>query len=313
MTPTPTERDRAIEQARAQLRALLYKERPAADLRTAIHIWQRLGDLIPDSSEPLAALYIALRQFPEAKQTLLVTAATGERRNDPLRTELALRRIVDFDPADLKCRARLADLFRQQGRWEDAVEQQLAIAYCLEEKGHRREAIEVLDLGLKTAGAHPELRWLHELLVTGGNTHRDDEATTLLYFQLRDIFDEESLIMQLDQPHWAARHAEFVGARTSPDPLVRSRARVPAEIVRALAWGCRCNLRLYADPDGDTLHCGRPQRATAGEAVQVSTARAFAEYGADAVWLASEYGHSRKGEIDGKFRGVNPGSPPTPT
>jgi hypothetical protein len=304
-----------IERGRASLRVLLGKGRRPDDLHSAIGIWKGLAPLMPDSVEPWAALgdlYLELRRFPEAKAALLTVAERYTAGRDAVGAETALRRIVQFDPTDLRVRSRLADLYAAQGRHHGVVEHHLAIAHGLAAAGHGPEAIEVLDRALRVAGEHPELRRQLDTLVHGRRAPpRGEESMSLPFFQLRDIFDEADLTAVLSQPTWAARYPRFAAEWTSPDALVRSRVVVPAAVVRAAARECRCDLVLYAGPDGVTLHLGGRRggpewffhdstgqlvSGAVPDTVLLATGQAFEEYGAHPVWLAVEYGSSYKGE-----------------
>ncbi len=327
MTPRPEEKllpmaapDEMIAQARSQLRYFLREGRRPDDARAAIRIWKRLIPLMPDSAEPagaIAELYVELGLLPEAKAFFLSAAENCASRGDHFHAELALRRVVDFDPTDLKTRARLADACERQGRSSAAVEQHLAIGHRLSTMGHRREAVEVLELGIRKWPADPELRRQREGLAVDALPALPDAHMTLRHFQLVEIFEEEALEAVLDRPEWAVRHPGFARQWGSDEPLVWSGVIVPAEILRVLVRECPCRLHLWADRDGVTLHLGgaerppfRVHRDAAGgdvmkplaDAIKLTTESAFEVYGADAVWLALEYGRSRKGEMDLRFR-----------
>ena len=300
-----------IARGRASLHEFLREGRRPDDLHAAIRIWKRLAPLMPESVEPytaLADLYSELRLFPEAKASLLTVAERSEGHGNLPGADVALRRILQFDPTDLKTRARLADLGARQGLQHRVVGQHLAIAHRLAARGHGPLAIQVLERGLRKAGEHPELRRQLDALVQGHPPPpRGEESMSLPLFQLREIFDEGPLTAVLDRPGWAALYPEFTRERASPDALVRSRVVVPAEIVRAVVHECPCPLVLYAGPDGVTLHLGKPQwffhdstgRLVTGdipETVLLTTEQAFEDFGAHPVWLALEYGSSYKGE-----------------
>jgi hypothetical protein len=135
---------------------------------------------------------------------------------------------------------------------------------------------------------------------------------SLRFIQLCDIFGREVLERVLARPGWAERYPQVLASIRSSDPLVRDRAIVPAEMVRELAQRCDLDSDLYAD--GDTLLVVPPGKAptrvvfrenepTQVEgiaviegAVQLTPAAAIEEFGVDALWLAFEYGFSRRGE-----------------
>jgi tetratricopeptide (TPR) repeat protein len=60
-----------------------------------------------------------------------------------------LKKMADIDPADLKVRSKLADLYTRDGNSSKAVDEHIAIAEELNKKGHLAEALQVLEKGLK--------------------------------------------------------------------------------------------------------------------------------------------------------------------
>ena len=76
-----------------------------------------------------------------------------------------LKKMADIDPADLKIRSKLADLYTRDGNSGKAVEEHVAIADELTKKGHLAEALQVLEKGLKidakSGRLRPELARIH--------------------------------------------------------------------------------------------------------------------------------------------------------
>ena len=68
-----------------------------------------------------------------------------------------LRRMADLDPSDMKVRIRLAELYAREGQPEKAAEEYLALADELVKKGHRQEALQLLEKGLKIGKRSPRL------------------------------------------------------------------------------------------------------------------------------------------------------------
>jgi tetratricopeptide (TPR) repeat protein len=60
-----------------------------------------------------------------------------------------LKKLAEIDPADLKIRSKLADLYTREGNSAKAVDEHVAIAEELNKKGHLAEALQVLEKGLK--------------------------------------------------------------------------------------------------------------------------------------------------------------------
>src|SRR6185503_1369562 len=69
-----------------------------------------------------------------------------------------LRKMAEVDPADLKVRSKLADLYTREGSAEKAVGEHIAIADELNKKGHLAEALQVLEKGLKIDPQSDRLR-----------------------------------------------------------------------------------------------------------------------------------------------------------
>jgi hypothetical protein len=146
-------------------------------------------------------------------------------------------------------------------------------------------------------------------------THDDPQA--LRYFQLYQLFDHDQLDAVLGRPEWAARYPEAVAEWKSTDKLKSSQALIPGEMVRAIARETKAIGDVYADADGQTLHMVTPgtrpfrfHKDPSGktvvedivDATKLPMEQAIVDYGADAVWLAQEYGQSRRGERDDRFR-----------
>jgi hypothetical protein len=142
----------------------------------------------------------------------------------------------------------------------------------------------------------------------------------LYLFQVCDLFPRAEVEALLDQPQWLERYPKLIGTWKSPDRLASSRVLLPGDIVLAAARQCACQMDFYGDADGQTLrvagHGRKPFRDPSApfediaDAKHISAEQAFAEYGADTVWLASEYGQSQKGQKTPWSRGLP--SPPAP-
>jgi tetratricopeptide (TPR) repeat protein len=129
---------------------------------SAIFVWKRLVRWRPEWIEAYVAageLYCEIGLFPEAKTMLMQAAeAALARERRPQGAAAALRKILAFDPDDLRARGKLADLCLELGNRDESIEQLCAIADRLSQQGHRREAIQVIELGLRKLGDVATLR-----------------------------------------------------------------------------------------------------------------------------------------------------------
>ena len=118
----------------------------------AIAIWKKINKLDAAVIEPyakLADLYAKQGLMMEAKGQYQVVADDQMKRNRLKEAAETLRKMVEMDPADLKTRSRLADLYTKEGSTAKAVAEYIAISEELSLKGHPAEAIQVLEKGLK--------------------------------------------------------------------------------------------------------------------------------------------------------------------
>jgi hypothetical protein len=151
------------------------------------------------------------------------------------------------------------------------------------------------------------------------NTEVPSSRGKLYSFQVYDLFNKEDVEAFIDQSKWETLYPDFMKAWRSPDVLTSERSLFPEEILLAIARNCLCIGDFFADPDGQTLHIvghgKRPFRFYKNEsgktiveeiagATKISTEQAIIDYGPDAVWIAQEYGRSRRGEIEDKYRNM---------
>ena len=118
----------------------------------AIAIWKKINKLDPSAVEPygkLADLYAKQGLVMEAKGQYQIVAEDLLKRNRLKDATEILRKMVEIDPADLKTRSRLADIYTKEGSTAKAVGEYIAISEELNLKGHPAEAIQVLEKGLK--------------------------------------------------------------------------------------------------------------------------------------------------------------------
>jgi tetratricopeptide (TPR) repeat protein len=126
----------------------------------AIACWKKVLKNDPallDAHLSLGDLYAKQGLTAEAKSMLGVAIDECLKRGKLRDAGEALRRMAELDPSDLKVRIRLADLYAREGRQDKASEEYLTLADELVKKGHRQEALQLLEKGLKTGKRSPKL------------------------------------------------------------------------------------------------------------------------------------------------------------
>jgi tetratricopeptide (TPR) repeat protein len=127
----------------------------------AIAIWKKINKLDATSLDPylnLAELYAKQGLMMEAKSQYQYVVDEYIKRNKMREAGDVLKKMADIDPADLKIRSKLADLYTREGNTGKAVEEHVAIADELTKKGHLAEALQVLEKGLKIDAKNSRLR-----------------------------------------------------------------------------------------------------------------------------------------------------------
>src|SRR5713101_667756 len=127
----------------------------------AIAIWKKINKLDATSLDPylnLAELYGKQGLMMEAKSQYQYVVDEYIKRNRMREAGDVLKKMADIDPADLKIRSKLADLYTREGNSGKAVEEHVAIAEELTKKGHLAEALQVLEKGLKIDAKSGRLR-----------------------------------------------------------------------------------------------------------------------------------------------------------
>jgi hypothetical protein len=148
----------------------------------------------------------------------------------------------------------------------------------------------------------------------------NQENLQLRLFQVLQLFNPKEVENVLSRKQWVDKYLDTIQTWKSQDKLVSSRVLLAGEIVLTIARECTCVGDFYADPDGSTLHIvphgDRPMRWHSSSdnemvseevtnAKHISSEEAILNYGADAVWLAQEYGKSQKGERDNRFSNID--------
>jgi len=118
----------------------------------AIAIWKQINKLDATALEPyvnLAELYGKQGLLMEAKSQYQYVVDEYLKRGKNRDAGDVLKKMADIDPADLKVRSKLADLYTRDGNTAKAVDEHIAIAEELNKKVHLAEALQVLEKGLK--------------------------------------------------------------------------------------------------------------------------------------------------------------------
>jgi tetratricopeptide (TPR) repeat protein len=127
----------------------------------AIAIWKKINKLDATALDPylsLADLYAKQGLMMEAKSQYQIVVDEYLKRGKSKDAGDVLRKMAEIDPADLKIRSKLADLYTRDGNSGRAIEEMIAIADELNRKGHLAEAVQVLEKGLKIDGSSGKLR-----------------------------------------------------------------------------------------------------------------------------------------------------------
>lgn len=126
----------------------------------AIAIWKKINKLDATALDPylkLAELYAKQGLMMEAKSQYQIVVDEYLKRGRGKEAGDVLRKMAEIDPADLKIRSKLADLYTREGSGGKAIEEMIAIAEELNRKGHLAEAVQVLEKGLKIDGSNVKL------------------------------------------------------------------------------------------------------------------------------------------------------------
>ena len=126
----------------------------------AIAVWKKINRNDPALLEAhlkLGDLYARQGLAAEAKASLVTAYKECLNRNRLRDAGDVLRRLAELDPSDLQIRSRLAELYAREGRKDKAAEEFLALADELVKKGHRQEALQLLEKAIKTGQRSPKM------------------------------------------------------------------------------------------------------------------------------------------------------------
>jgi len=126
----------------------------------AIAVWKKINRNDPTLLKAhlnLGDLYAKQGLAAEAKAMLGVAIDEYLKRGKVREAGDVLKRMAELDPSDLKTRIRLAQLYSREGKQEKAAGEYVAIADELVKKGHRQEALQLLEEALKMGARSPQL------------------------------------------------------------------------------------------------------------------------------------------------------------
>jgi tetratricopeptide (TPR) repeat protein len=126
----------------------------------AIAVWKKINRNDPSLLEAhlnLGDLYAKQGLAAEGKAAFNLAYDEYVKRGKLREAGDVLRRLTELDPSDIPSRVKLAALYAREGRQDKAVEEYVAIAEELVNKGHRQEALQLLNEGLKTGRRTPRL------------------------------------------------------------------------------------------------------------------------------------------------------------
>jgi tetratricopeptide (TPR) repeat protein len=178
-------------------------------LLKAIAIWKKINKLDPTALEPylqLADLYAKQGLMMEAKGQYQIVVDEHIKKGKTREAGDVLKKMADIDPADLKVRSKLADLYTREGNAGKAVEEHIAIADELNKKGHLAEALQVLEKGLKLDPRSVRLR------VELGRAHlvqkNHDKAAQYLEEAARQAPGDNQVLARLGEAYLGGRKLE---------------------------------------------------------------------------------------------------------
>jgi tetratricopeptide (TPR) repeat protein len=178
-------------------------------LLKSIAIWKQINKLDPSALDPylnLADLYSKQGLMMEAKSQYQIVVDEYIKRGKMRDAGDVLKKMADIDPADLKIRSKLADLYMRDGSTVKAIEEHVAIADELTKKGHLAEALQVLEKGLKLDPKSQKLRGeLARIHVVQKNF---EKAARYLEELVRESPSDGQLLFRLGESYVGAKKIE---------------------------------------------------------------------------------------------------------
>lgn len=178
-------------------------------LLKAIALWKKINRLEPASLGPyvnLAELYAKQGLMMEAKGQYQIVVEEYIKRGKMRDAGDVLKKMAEIDPADLKVRSKLADLYKREGNVVKAIEEHVAIAEELTRKGHLAEAVQVLENGLKIDARNAKLRL--ELARVHVTQKSFDKAAKVLEEAARQTPADAELLARLGEAYLGAKRIE---------------------------------------------------------------------------------------------------------
>jgi tetratricopeptide (TPR) repeat protein len=178
-------------------------------LLKSIAIWKKINKLDPSALDPnmnLADLYGKQGLMMEAKSQYQTVVDEYIKRGKMRDAGDVLKKMADIDPADLKVRSKLADLYTRDGNTGKAVEEHVAIADELTKKGHLAEALQVLEKGLKLDPKSNRLRL--ELARIHFVQKNYEKAAHFLEEAVRNAPSDTQILAKLGEAYLGAKKIE---------------------------------------------------------------------------------------------------------
>ncbi len=175
----------------------------------AIAIWKKINKLDATALDPylsLADLYAKQGLMMEAKSQYQIVVDEYLKRGKARDAGDVLRKMAEIDPADLKTRSKLADLYTRDGNTKKAIEEMIAIADELNRKGHLAEAVQVLEKGLKIDSSNGKLR--AELARAYVVQKNFSKAADFLEDVLRAAPNDPQTLVQLGEAYLASNRVD---------------------------------------------------------------------------------------------------------
>lgn len=193
-------------------------------LLKAIALWKKINRLEPAALGTylnLADLYAKQGLMMEAKGQYQIVVEEYIKRGKMRDAGDILKKMAEIDPADLKVRSKLADLYTREGNQTKAIEEHVAIADELTKKGHLAEAAQVLEKGLKIDTKSARLRL--ELARVHAVQKNYEKAATVLEEAVRQVPNNPELLTKLGEAYLGCKKVEDAAAifrrllQSSPD------------------------------------------------------------------------------------------------